>query len=402
MLVHDSRVSSRLSALLPAVGLCSCVVSSEAPGTAAPTDPEIGAAATGLIEREPEREPLTTAEAMIRSGRESLAAGHYQAAYAMLSSAAQQHPEHASDLLLDVIDAALGARQLGVAQQMIVGSPVHDSKQSQLQSRLRELRELQRVGGIAPCDAQVDPEPRPLRRVDDVFAAWNELRSGLPADHSITIPSTEEQALEALCGSGCELGEPSFAELVSRAERTIALVVAHDDGSFSILPDLLHTESSECGDETTVGFERHDKLVRVRAFADRTYSVDPSEWSLVELPEYGPPPVSDASSPSYTYASSGYQASAGNSYYYGSSGYNHGYGYGCGGGYDSQYTCEVRAHVERDVILDLDRGEIVLDIVRTGDRGSALGRVTMASAPAGAVVDVNACGVSRSLQLSYT
>ena len=54
------------------------------------------------------------------------------------------------------------------------------------------------------------------------------------------------------------------------------------------------------------------------------------------------------------------------------------------------------------MILDLDRGEVVLDIVRTGAHGSALGRVTMAPAPAGPIVDVRACGVSRSVQLSYT
>jgi hypothetical protein len=152
-----------------------------------------------------------------------------------------------------------------------------------------------------------------------------------------------------------------------------------------------------------LGFEQHEQLVRVRAFADQHYEVDPDEWRLVELPESGPPPVSAASSPSYgyAYASSGYQAAP--SYGYGSSGY-----YGCGGGhgygYDYGYAspCAVQTHVERDVVIDLARGEITLDIVRTGNPGSALGRVTMASAPAGAIVDVEACGVSRSLKLSYS
>ncbi|HVH99155.1 MAG TPA: hypothetical protein VM869_10605, partial [Enhygromyxa sp.] len=84
MLGHDSR----LLALLPAVGLCSCVASSEAPTTSALRSPIV--APTGAIEIEPQREPLTVAEAMIRSGRESLAAGHFDAAYATLTAATQQ------------------------------------------------------------------------------------------------------------------------------------------------------------------------------------------------------------------------------------------------------------------------------------------------------------------------
>jgi hypothetical protein len=405
MLAHDSQ----LLALLPAVGLCSCVIASEAPATAAlhsPLQP-----AKGLIEAEPEREPLTVAEAMIRSGRESLAAGHFEAAYATLTAASQQYPEHAEVLTLDVIDAALGARYLEVARGMIAKLPqleFHADAQA-LQKRRLDLRELEVGVGLGACEAQVDPEARPLRRVDDVLAAWNELRSGLPADHAIPIPTSVEQASEIVCPLGCAVGEPNFAWLEGDNERTVALVIAREDGSLSVMPDLLHIADvdSSCGDETLLGFEQHDHLVRVRAFVDQLDPVSPDDWRLVELPQYGAPPVSAASSPSYAYAygSSGYQAPTN---YYASSGY-HSYGYGCGygGGYSGYFprhytSCEPVAHVERDLVIDLQRGEVVLDIVRTGNHGSALGRVTMASAPAGATVDVDACGSSRSLALSYT
>lgn len=404
MLGHDSR----LFALLPAVGLCSCVASSEAPAAAALRSPILPSA--GAIEIEPQREPLTVAEAMIRSGRESLAAGHFDAAYATLTAATQQYPEHADALAFDVIDAALGARRLGDARGMIEKLPQleYHADAQRLRTRTLLLRELENGAGLGACDADVDPDRRPLRRVDDVFAAWNELRSGLPADHAIPIPSTEEDAREIVCPLGCATGEPNFARIDGDNEATVALVVEHDDGSFSVMPDLLHTTDSGCGDSTILGFEQHDGLLRVRAFADRIDSVDPDDWSLIDLPEYGTSaPVTATSSPSYAYGSASYSNSASSGYqnlHAYSYGYGYGNSYGCGGyDYDGYGpTCEVQAHVERDVILDLERGEVVLDIVRAGSRGSALGRVTMASAPEGSIIDVNACGVSRKLALSYT
>lgn len=402
MLTHDTRIL----ALLPAVGLCSCVVSSEAPVSAAPVD--VLEPARGPIEAEPEREPLTIAEAMIRSGRESLTAGHYQAAYATLSIASQHYPEHAAALTLDMIDAALGARELTTARKLIEQLPEleYHADAQKLQKRRLDLRELENGAGVGACETQVDSQARSMRRVDGVLAAWNELRAELPADHAIPIPTSVEEAGEIVCPLGCAVGEPNFTRIHGDNESVVGLVVANADGSLSVMPDLLHLAHASCEADTVLGFEQHEQLVRVRAFADQHYEVDPSDWRLVELPESGPPPVSAASSPSYgyAYASSGYQAAP--SYGYGSSGHQqYSYGYGCGGGgygYDYASPCAVQTHVERDVVIDLARGEITLDIVRTGNPGSALGRVTMASAPAGALVDVEACGVSRSLKLSYS
>jgi hypothetical protein len=190
-------------------------------------------------------------------------------------------------------------------------------------------------------------------------------------------------------------------------EATVGLVIAHGDGGFSVVPDLLHTTYTGCGDQTSFGFERHDGLVRVRAFGDRLASGTADGWNLLdelpELPALSQVAATQSYTPSYGYAygSSGYQqGSSGGSYYHG-----YGYGYGCGDGdyaYDYEAACPNQVHVERDLILDLDRGEVVLDIVRTGARDSALGRVSMTSAPAGPLVHMQACGVSRSLQLSYT
>jgi hypothetical protein len=408
-------LDQRYLALLQAVGLCSCAASSGAPVTVAPSEP-----VHAPIEIEPERQPLRTIDALVRSGRESLAAGHFKAAHASLRLATQKFVEQqdaaliaesleaavaTEKLALDMLDAALGAGDLASARGLI--EEIHGTwgESRRLQSGVVQLRELENGFGLAPCDANVDSNARPLRRVGDAFAAWNELRSGLPADHAIPIPTDEQALLTSLCGLRCTSGEPKFVRLDGDNEATIALVVPHQDGSFSVLPDLLHTVDTGCGDQTALAFERHDGLVRVRAFGDRLDNVDPEDWHLVEQPEYAPSQI--PASPSYAYASSGYpQGSSGSQPHgYAGSSYYQGYGYGCGDGdYDYGYnsSCQTHGHVERDVILDLDRGEVVLDIVRTGGRGSALGRVTMASAPGGPMVDVQACGVSRSLQLSYT
>jgi hypothetical protein len=398
MLAHDSR----LIALLPTVGLCSCVVSSEA-RTVDPGDlPTLG-----LIEQAPERQPLTVGQALIRSGRESLAAGHYAAAYASLSLAMAEYPNESMLVTMDTLDAALGIGNLTAARHLIDEirrkSP---TLQSQLSIRIVRLQEIENSRGLGPCEANIDEHRRPLLRTSDPLAAWNELRSGLPADRPIPIPIDEDAAWRTVCSGGCNIGEPSFARLEGDNETTIALVVRHDDGSLSVLADLLHLEHSDCFDQTMLAVDRHDGLVRIRAFLDRRGPVDPDD-SVEEYYSQGPAGVA-GSGYSYAYASSGYQSSGYQSSGYQSSGYNYGYAYAsaCGGGHDDYgygYTvCEVHAHVERDVILDLDRGEVVLDIVRTGDRGSALGHVSIDRAPAGAIVDVQACGERRSLQLHYT
>jgi hypothetical protein len=401
----------RILALLPAVGLCSCVASSEAPASAVPSEP----VAVGIIEDEPAVKPPTVVQAMLRSGRESLAAGHFDAAAESFSAAVEQYPEHVGYTPMDRLDVALEAGKLELAAGMIheiqANEPSPDDKR-RLQSRELLLLELSRGGGPGHCVANVDPDARPLRRSKDAFEAWNELRSALPANHAIPIPADEARARETLCGYRCAIGEPTFVRLEGDNEATVGLVVAHGDGGFSVMPDVLHTVDTGCGDQTNFAFERHDGLVRVRAFGDRL-----ADWNLLELPTL--PQVAAAPSPSYAYASgsSGYAPSP--SYAYGSSGYQQGSsgsqayayggsyygGYGCGDGdysYDSSGACQVQVHVERDVILDLDRGEVVLDIVRTGVRGSALGRVSMTSAPAGPLVHMQACGVRESLQLSYT
>jgi hypothetical protein len=74
---------------------------------------------------------------------------------------------------------------------------------------------------------------------------------------------------------------------------------------------------------------------------------------------------------------------------------------GCGGGYDYDYgyeSCMITHSIERDVFIDLARGEVVLDIVRTGPPSSPLGFVRFADNE----VHVDACGVSQTLALTHT
>jgi hypothetical protein len=54
--------------------------------------------------------------------------------------------------------------------------------------------------------------------------------------------------------------------------------------------------------------------------------------------------------------------------------------------------------IQRDVFIDLARGEVVLDIVRTGPPTSPLGFVRFADNQ----VRVDACGVSQTLALTHT
>jgi len=426
MLPRDAK----LLALLPAIGVCACAV----PRAPAPTTAPTGPASSGMIDMG--RPPLTSAEEMVRIGRAALAAGDYEAALYSLSFALDFNPDRVG-LRFDQLDAAIGLGDLYRAQAYADSITRHlQAEPSQasiwaprLERRRLDMLELRNGRGVGSCEAAIDDQPRALQRVDDPFAAWNLLRSGLPATHAIPIPSNAAEAHDALCPAGCEVGVPGMARLEGDNEATIALVINHGGGSFSVMPDLLHPLASGCSDETAFGFSRHDGLVRVRAFGDRLEQVDRAVWNLVDRPDYGPPAdVSVVTGPNPSIDTRAYAYGYGYGYGYGytSSGYQYGYAssghHGCGYGYDDDYdyedddgygygygedsnqrSCEIHAHVERDVIIDLARGEIMLDIVRTGERGTALGRVTMATQAAGLpVIEVQACGVSGRIELAHT
>ncbi|KIG18502.1 hypothetical protein DB30_00187 [Enhygromyxa salina] len=426
MLTQDPR--SLL--LLPVVGLCSCVVSTELAATATP---ELGQTGAGWIESDASRDPLTMFEATVRSGQASLAAGHFAAANESLQLAASMQPERA-DLRLAQAEALLGMQQFTAAKKLLIElqaeAPTHTV--TAIDSARVRVHERSRAVGFTPCEASVDPDRRPLAQTNDFLAAWNSLRGGLPSANEIPItsldprgrpgyrhsddaraqiiPSSAAQAREILCGADqdCEVDEPRLVRLELYNEATIGLVVPRADGSVSVLADLVHPTWTSCGDETSLSLERFGALLRVRVVSDSREEVDPSDWALDSSAGLGPVVASSgyyagaASSGYQSSGSSGYQSSGSSGYQ--SSGY--GYGYGCGG-YDYEYdhtygyepyACTATATVERDLFIHLASGEVVLDIVRSGAPSSQLGQVTTEPSQ----VHLDACGVDDTLSLSWT
>jgi hypothetical protein len=429
MPTHDPRSLM----LLPALGLCSCVVSGELEASTAPEPMPAPAPGTTWIEADSPRQPLSMFEAASRSGHASLAAGHFAAAHESLQLAASLAPE-AMDVRLAQVDALLGLRQFAAAKALLTELRADAAAQLVTAIDVQQVlvRELERAIGFTPCDAKVDQRRRPLARDDDFLAAWNQLRGGLPNTTEIpissldprgragygtpdeyeressvqTIPSSVEQARDILCGEGrdCDPDEPRLIRLELEQEATVALVVPHADGSVSVLPDLVHPKWTTCGDDTVLSLERFGELLRVRVFSDSREEIDPSEWALDDSAALGSVVASAgyyAGSGSSGYQSSGYNSSGYQSSGYQSSGYN--YSYGCGGGYDSDYdyepySCTATHTFERDMFINLARGEVVLDIVRSGASNSPLGQVTAGHSQ----IRVDACGVDDTLTLSWS
>lgn len=412
--------------LLPALGLCSCVVSGELGPTAAPTaGPD-----TKWIEADAAHQPLTMFEAAARSGQASLAAGNFAAAHDALQIALNLQPERA-ELRLAQVDALLGLGQLETAKLLLDEMRAESTAATVTAIDVLAVRvhERERAIGFAACDTTIDQRRRPLTRDNDFLAAWNQLRAGLPNTDEIpissldprgrighaqqedyqpaksvrAIPASAAQARDILCGEDldCAVDEPLLIRLELGQEASVGLVVPHADGSVSVLPDLVRPKWTSCGDDSNLSLERVGQLLRVRVVSDSRQEVDPSDWALGSSAALG-----SVSAP----ASSGYYAGSASSGYnssgYNSSGYSYSYGYGCGG-YDSgynynynyePYNCTPTHTLERDMFIDLASGELVLDIVRTGVPSSRLGHVTAELNQ----VHVDACGVDDTLALSWT
>ena len=216
----------------------------------------------------------------------------------------------------------------------------------------------------------------------------------------------EDEARE-LC-LDCQLDVAGFVPIEHAERLTYGLLFEHTDHTVSVLPELLlATVHDSCQDDAELIAQRHGDLLWVRAFSDTRATFVPSDWELDDSAALGA--AAPSPSPSYYAAgSSGYQGSAyvaatsgyqGSGYQgsSGSSGYQY---YGCGGGYDYAYgeSCMITHTIQRDVFIDLARGEIVLDIVRTGAPTSPLGFVRFADNQ----VHVDACGVTQTLALTHT
>lgn len=407
MLALHTRAFGLLPGLLPALGLCSCVVGSQrdslVPDAELATTPA-PEPAIAPIEHDSSVEPLTVFEAAARSGQLSLAAGEFAAAresltFALAHAQAAESPMLEAELRLAHVDALIGLGQFGSAKEQLASlrenSPLDDDE---IDAHAMAIREREHAYGIGSCEATIDVEPRAMARHDDFLTAWNDLRDGLPARADLPIP-TDDSDVHALCLE-CGLDEPGFVPIDIEDRRTFGLLFEHLDHTVSVLPELLHaTAGDSCQDNAELIAQRHGDLLWVRAFSDSRASFDASDWELGDEAALG----ASAPSPSPSYyaaGSSGYQGSsgyvAGSSGYQGSSGYHY---YGCGGGYDYTYeSCMITHSIERDVFIDLARGEVVLDIVRTGAPASPLGFVRFADNQ----VRVDACGVSQTLALALT
>jgi hypothetical protein len=408
-------LSSR-AALLPALGLCSCAAATSRTADAleAP-EPEPESPTPTWIEHDSPRTVPTVFEAAVHSGQLALARGEYAAARESLT-AALAYEESAlmvTELRLAEVDALIGQGNLQTAQQ-VLDTLRNDSTpiDSDIAARNMTIREHEHARGLVDaCEARVDSEPRTLPRHEDFLAAWNDVRDGFPRKADLPIPTDEHDARTLLCES-CILEEPSFAALELGEDQIVwSLVLEHVDSGVSVLPELTGgTMSDSCADDVEMTAQRHGDLLWVRAFSDARDEFDPGDWALGDEAGLGAVAPSPTPTPSYYaagssgYQSSGYQGSGYVAGYQGSgyqgSGYHYHAYYGCGGGYDygPYETCALTSSIERDVFIDLARGEIVLDIVRTGKPMGAMGFVRLDRD----AVHVDACGVTQTLPLSLT
>lgn len=401
-----SRAFVLLPGLLPALGLCSCVVGSQR-DTALPDADLVPAVAP--VEHDSSIEPLTVFEAAARSGQLSLAAGEFAAAresltFALAHPQATESPMFEAELRLAQVDALIGLAQFGPAKELLEGlrgnSPLEDEE---IDAHAIAIREREHAYGIGSCETKIDAEPRAMARHDDILTSWNDLRDGFPAKADIPIP-TDEYDARALCPD-CQLDEPAFVQIDLDDRRTFGLLFEQLDNGVLVLPELLHaTMGDSCQDDAQLVAQRHGDLLWVRAFSDTRASFDASDWELGDEAGLGASSAPSTSPSYYAAGSSGYQGSGyviGTTSGYQGSGYQgSGYQYyGCGGGYEYSYeSCMITHTTQRDVFIDLTRGEVVLDIVRTGPPTSPLGFVRFADNE----VRVDACGVSQTLALALS
>ena len=375
----------------------------------------------GWIEAESTRAPLSLAEAARLSAEQSLAAGHYAAAEASLGLALEFEPELAA-LRFAAVEAKLGLGQFEAAAaaldeieyQLEVPSDELERFAATLSTHRTQIRERAHALGDASCEATLDSARVPLEQHEDFVSIWAALHGqldGVPA--TTDIPTNDRGARGELCEDACN-EQLSFVRLDTELGSIVALVLSTEAGELYLVPELLRPVSDSCEDDTLLALERHGDMVRVRAFSDTREEPKTEDWRLGIEAELGAIQAkvaaagirSSGSSGYYGSGSSGYGSSGYGSSGYGSSGYgSSGYGssgyYGCDGGYDYydyDDMCEAVRGVQRDTFIDLARGEVVLDIVRTGPADAGLGEVRVESGR----VHVQACGVDERLPLSWT
>ncbi|MCA9683428.1 MAG: hypothetical protein KC457_14610 [Myxococcales bacterium] len=398
-------------ALLPLLGLCSCAATSaDLDGWVSDSAPLVDP----WREAEAGQGSPTMVEVALATGLEALAVGDYAAAEQALAYAAEVEPELA-ELRLAQADALIGLRHYEAAADVLATLDDEGSDQVANARELRriDIRERERANGDGACDLTVEQERVPLPRHNEFLAAWNDIRAGLPADYDIPVPADEDEARSILCSDGeCPVGEPQLVHLGDEDEEVVAMVVATLDGSLVVLPELMHVVGYGCVDEDLVAMTRHGRQLHLRAIGDDLQSFSPSDWALARatservVDSMRGPSTQDSNDvlsagviTSYygagSYDAQGYAYNQSYAYSYS---YSYGYGYDCGGG-DYEYDqCQAERLVQRDMVIDLARGEVVVDVRRTGSYGSAMGRVELR----GGSVSVDACGVEQSLALSWT
>src|SRR5690242_11612750 len=111
-------LSSR-AALLPALGLCSCAVTSSR--TAQAPEPGLESAVPNWIEDDSPVAVPTVFEAAVQSGRTALARGEYAAARESLTAALafEESAAMVLELRLAEIDALVGQRQFQTAKDLL-------------------------------------------------------------------------------------------------------------------------------------------------------------------------------------------------------------------------------------------------------------------------------------------
>ena len=189
--------------LLPVLGLCSCVTSSEGPGaTLVPTDPELPAAT--FIATEPTRQPMSVTQAALRSAHQSLEAGDYAAAHESFTLAALYEPTLEPQMSLGRLDALIGLGDDEVARQFLASIDSSGDESIEAEKAIRDilLRERRHVAGTGACELSVVPEPQQLKRRPGAWTAWNDLRGGLaPSEHTeIPLDGDDWEAERSMCG----------------------------------------------------------------------------------------------------------------------------------------------------------------------------------------------------------
>ena len=414
--------------LLPCMGLlgCATLVETAERGPADPLRADPFPEVDGWLEASAARDPLSMGEAAVRSAKLELAAGNYDAVELAVTYALDYEVELA-ELHLTRSEAAFARGEFTSAESALdayareVRYELEDEERTRfdagIDSRRLDIRERAFELGDETCELQLDQGGQLLQSHDDYLSVFNELSARMSSRVGLEIPTTQRRAELLLCDGTCT-EELTLVRLDGEEDAIIGLLV-RDESGLRLVPELFHPElNDECEEDTHTAIERHGSQVRVRVFSESKGEPEPDEpppvedWRLGIEAELGKIQAKVAaagiSANSYYYGgygSSGYGSSgyASSGYGYGSSGY---YSSGCGGGYDYDYGyydeyygyCEPLRRVQRDTFIDLARGQVVLDIVRTGSAEAGLGRVK--SSPT--TVELQACGVEQRLELSWT